>query len=208
MLQVRRQILRFENLTKLCARSMGKMDQFKWKRPKDRPNKKPRLSIILLEKHKKLGNAGQLVPVKRGYARNFLVPQGLAAYATKENMKKYLREVDPADAAPESQVCLKFMAFVRRTHLKIKRKENEFFEVSEHHLALEYQRQYQLYVPVHCIIIEEPMRSFGQFVVNVAVRDGVVVPMKVSVEERRPFVPDRFKDVLSSEDYIKKQTQA
>ena len=44
--------------------------------------------------------------------------------------------------------------------------------------------------------------------VNVAVRDGVVVPMKVSVEEWRPFVPDRFKDVLSSEDYIKKQTQA
>ena len=43
---------------------------------------------------------------------------------------------------------------------------------------------------------------------NVAVREGVIVPMKVSVEEWRPFVPDRFKEVMSSEDYIKKQVQA
>ena len=66
-------------------------------------------------------------------------------------MTKYLREVDSTDAAPEFQVCPKFMAFLKRTHLKIKRKENEFFEVTEHHLALEYKKQYQLYVPVHCI---------------------------------------------------------
>lgn len=208
MLNVSRQILRFESLTKLCARSMGKMDQFKWKRPKDKPNKKPRLSVILLEKHKKLGNAGRMVPVKRGYARNFLVPQGLAAYATKENMQKYLQEDDAADLTPESLVCPKFKAFLKRTHLKILRKENEFFEVTEHHLALEYQRQYQLYVPVHCITVEEPIRSFGQFVVNIAIREGVVVSMKVSVEEWRPSVPDRFKDVMSSEDYTTKQVVA
>ena len=186
MLQISRQILRFETLQKLCARSMGKMDQFKWKRPKDKPNRRPRLSVILMQQHEKLGNAGQLVPVKRGYARNILIPQGIAAYATKENMRKYLREDEPADVSPESQICPKFMEFLKRTNLKIWRKENEFFEVNEHQLALEYKRRYQLHVPVHCITVKQPIRSFGEFEVYLAVREGVVVPMKVTVDQWKP----------------------
>ena len=207
MLRVPRQMLRFESLQKLCARSMGKMDQFKWKRPKDKPNKKPKLSVILIENHRKLGSAGKMVAVERGYARTFLVPRGIAAYATQENMGKYLREDDPSTLSPESQVSPTFMRFLESTHLKIQRKENEFFEVNEHQLALEYRRQYQLHVPVHCITVDEPIRSFGDFIVKVAVREGVVVPMKVSVGKWNPLVPDRFKEVVSSE-YNTEQDQA
>ena len=36
-----------------------------------------------------LGAAGTLVSVKRGYGRNFLLPQGFALYATEENITKY-----------------------------------------------------------------------------------------------------------------------
>lgn len=186
MLQLSRQILRVESPQKLCSRAMGKMDQFKWKRPKDKPNRKPKLSVILIEQHEKLGNAGQMVAVERGHARNFLVPKGIAAYATRENIRKYLREDTSADTSSESQVCPTFMEFLKKTNLKIRRKENEFFEVNEHQLALEYKRQYQLHVPVHCITLEEPISSFGQFEVKVAVKDGVVVPMKVTVDQRKP----------------------
>ena len=205
MLQISRQVLRLQSVQKLCARSMGKMDQFKWKRPKDKPNKKPKLSVILKEQHPKLGNPGKMVAVERGYGRNALVPQGIAVYATRENMRRYLKEEDASDVSPESQVCPKFMRFLKRTHLKIQRKDKEFFEVNEHQLALEYERQYQLYVPVHCITVEEPIRSFGEFKVNVAVREGVVVQMKVSVEKWTPLVPDRFKEVMEDN---KKKVQA
>jgi large subunit ribosomal protein L9 len=43
------------------------------------------MNVILLEPVYKLGDAGELVTVKPGYARNFLVPQGLALPATKAN---------------------------------------------------------------------------------------------------------------------------
>ena len=43
------------------------------------------MEIILLEKIQKLGQIGDVVKVKPGYARNFLVPQGKALYATEEN---------------------------------------------------------------------------------------------------------------------------
>tara|TARA_B100000963_G_C22514834_1_gene620116 strand:- start:415 stop:1092 length:678 start_codon:yes stop_codon:yes gene_type:complete len=49
------------------------------------------MNIILLEKIKKLGDIGDEVSVKSGYARNFLVPNKKALYATSEN-RKYFEE--------------------------------------------------------------------------------------------------------------------
>ncbi|MEM7357876.1 MAG: 50S ribosomal protein L9 [Pseudomonadota bacterium] len=47
------------------------------------------MQVILLEKIVNLGNLGDLVTVKPGYARNYLVPQGLATVATEENLKRF-----------------------------------------------------------------------------------------------------------------------
>ena len=49
------------------------------------------MKIILLEKIKKLGDIGDEVKVRSGYARNFLVPNKKALYATSEN-KKFFEE--------------------------------------------------------------------------------------------------------------------
>ena len=48
------------------------------------------MEIILLEKVNKLGDIGQTVKVKAGYARNFLFPNKMAIRATEEN-KKFLK---------------------------------------------------------------------------------------------------------------------
>jgi large subunit ribosomal protein L9 len=45
------------------------------------------MQIILLEKITNVGNLGDVVKVKQGYARNFLIPQGKAKRATPENLK-------------------------------------------------------------------------------------------------------------------------
>ncbi|MFT5612447.1 MAG: large subunit ribosomal protein L9 [Polaribacter sp.] len=47
------------------------------------------MRIILLEKIVNLGSLGDLVNVKAGYARNYLVPQGLATVATEDNIKRF-----------------------------------------------------------------------------------------------------------------------
>ena len=47
------------------------------------------MNIILLERVDKLGQIGELVSVKSGFARNFLLPQGKAVLASKENMKLF-----------------------------------------------------------------------------------------------------------------------
>ena len=45
------------------------------------------MNVILLEKIKKLGDIGDEVTVKSGFARNFLVPNKKALYATSDNRK-------------------------------------------------------------------------------------------------------------------------
>jgi large subunit ribosomal protein L9 len=55
------------------------------------------MEVILLEKVQNLGNLGDLVRVKPGYARNYLVPQGIATPATAENkaaFEKRRRELE------------------------------------------------------------------------------------------------------------------
>ena len=47
------------------------------------------MNVILLEKVQNLGDLGEQVSVKAGYGRNFLIPQGKAVSATKDNVVKF-----------------------------------------------------------------------------------------------------------------------
>ena len=58
------------------------------------------MNVILLDNVENLGNIGDLVKVKPGYGRNFLIPQGKAALATPHNIKEIeVRRADLEKAA-------------------------------------------------------------------------------------------------------------
>lgn len=59
------------------------------------------MNIILLEKINKLGDIGDEVKVKSGYARNFLVPNGKALYCTPENREYFKQKKDLIKAEDE-----------------------------------------------------------------------------------------------------------
>tara|TARA_B100001123_G_C15070819_1_gene931541 strand:- start:421 stop:879 length:459 start_codon:yes stop_codon:yes gene_type:complete len=46
------------------------------------------MKIVLLENLRKLGNIGEIINVKRGYARNFLIPQKKGLFASEKNIKE------------------------------------------------------------------------------------------------------------------------
>jgi large subunit ribosomal protein L9 len=50
------------------------------------------MQVVLLERVAKLGQMGEIVVVKQGYARNYLLPQGKALRATEANMKRFENE--------------------------------------------------------------------------------------------------------------------
>jgi len=62
------------------------------------------MEVILLEKMSNLGNLGDQVRVKRGYGRNYLVPQGKAVPATPENIREFeARRAELERAAAEAR---------------------------------------------------------------------------------------------------------
>ena len=69
------------------------------------------MQIILLEKIANVGNLGDVVKVKEGYARNFLIPQGKAKRATPENLKAIeARRADLEAAANEKVTAAQALA--------------------------------------------------------------------------------------------------
>jgi len=46
------------------------------------------MKVVLLENIKKIGSIGEIIDVKRGYARNFLIANKKALYASKENISE------------------------------------------------------------------------------------------------------------------------
>lgn len=61
------------------------------------------MQVILLERIGKLGDMGDVVTVKDGYARNFLLPKGKALRATKPNMERFEHDRDQLEARNAEQ---------------------------------------------------------------------------------------------------------
>ena len=61
------------------------------------------MEVILLEKVTKLGDLGDLVNVKSGYARNFLIPSGKAVRANEENKAEYEQRKISLEKAEDSR---------------------------------------------------------------------------------------------------------
>jgi large subunit ribosomal protein L9 len=144
------------------------------------------VEVILLEAIHKLGNRGQTVKVKPGYARNYLFPRKLALPATTGNrrvfqenervlIQKDLLATESARtrAARMTDVALHFTVQVGEedkmygsvTALDIVRKLKE--------LGHEVERRE--------IMLDEPIRQIGEHNVEVRLHREVSVPVKVSV---------------------------
>ncbi|MEJ2258822.1 MAG: 50S ribosomal protein L9, partial [Woeseiaceae bacterium] len=62
------------------------------------------MNVILLEAVENLGSIGDLVKVKPGYGRNFLLPQGKAALATRENMREIEKRREELEKAAAEEL--------------------------------------------------------------------------------------------------------
>jgi len=85
------------------------------------------MRIILQEDVEKLGSRGQVVEVKEGYARNFLLPRNLALEASTANMKRLekMRAAFAKQEATEKEAAKKLAELLSGVSLEILRKAGE-----------------------------------------------------------------------------------
>ena len=69
------------------------------------------MKIILKKTYDKLGNPGDLITVKDGFARNYLIPKGVAEVATKKNIERLKVELEKiAEQEAKARTSLESMA--------------------------------------------------------------------------------------------------
>jgi large subunit ribosomal protein L9 len=146
------------------------------------------MQIILQEDIDKLGHRGDVVTVKPGYARNYLLPRDLAIEATPGNMKalERIRTALAKKTATELEAAKKQADLLAGVSLNFKRKTGEndqmfgsvtTSDISEGLTAQGYKidkRQVQL---------AEPIKIIGEQNVTIKVFRDVTAPIKVSVEK-------------------------
>ena len=69
------------------------------------------MEVILLERVRNLGNVGDKVSVKGGFGRNFLIPNGKAVFATRQNVEEFeARRAELEKAAEEAKAAAQAVA--------------------------------------------------------------------------------------------------
>ena len=145
------------------------------------------MQIILLEKVVNLGNLGDIVKVKDGYARNFLIPAGSARRATEANKaqfeaKRIELEKAAADKLAASQAEGEKLA---GSNVKLSQKAGVdgrlFGSVTNHDIAAELNKQGYKVVKSQVRLPNGPIKTIGDTTVSVALHTDVVVDVTVSV---------------------------
>ena len=126
------------------------------------------MKIILKQDVKGKGKKGQMIEAAEGYARNFLIPKGLAVEATADavNTMKLQAKAD-AEAKAEAQAIAEKL---KACQVKITAKGGEggklFGAVTGAAIADALQAQYGLTVDGKKLVLDQPIKSFGSYEVK------------------------------------------
>ena len=154
------------------------------------------MKVILTEKITKLGNIGDTVEVKTGYARNYLLPNNKAMRFTKENVALFeakkaeiVARHENAKKAAESKVDA-----VKKAKLHMIRQAGDtgqlYGSVSSRDIAKTLKEIAGVNVESAQVLLGSPIKSVGAFDVKIALHPDVVVNVKVQVAQRQDEIDD------------------
>jgi len=145
------------------------------------------MEVILLEDVKNIGKKGQIVKVNDGYDRNFVLPKKLGLEATSKNLNdlklqkanedKIAKEKLEAAKAQAAQIADKIVT------VKIKAGEGGriFGSISTKEIAQAAKEQIGFDVDKKKMVLDEPIKSLGNFIIDVKLHKDVVGKLTVKV---------------------------
>jgi large subunit ribosomal protein L9 len=144
------------------------------------------MQIILRREFESLGKAGDVVSVRPGYARNFLIPQGIAYSVTKsslarlENEKKMLQARDLKDRRKAGDMHSKLQGVRLIIPVQVGEDDRMFGSVTAANIA-EALLERGIEVDRRKIDLEEPIKRLGEFEIPVKLHREVVQMIHVDV---------------------------
>ena len=145
------------------------------------------MKLILREDVYNLGKGGDLVEVKPGYGRNFLIPGGLAVLANPKNIREveHQKAVAAAKAAKLRASAEAVAKRLSETPVSLRRKVGEQDKLYGSVTAMDVAEALAargLDIDRRTIDLSEPIKTLGDFEVSVKLHSDVVGKVKVKVE--------------------------
>ena len=145
------------------------------------------MQVILLKDVARLGQAGELCNVAPGYARNHLIPQGLAVMATT-GAKKELEQRQQVEARRQQQaeteavgVAQELEGITLTIHAKTGEKDRLYGSVTSGDIAEALEKETGRSIDRRKIELEEPIRQLGIYTVPVRLLTDISPQIRVDV---------------------------
>lgn len=162
------------------------------------------MDVILLKDVPRLGQTGEVCNVASGYARNYLIPKGLATPATEAALNQ-LEQKRKAEARRQEQLeedARRLASELDGVHLTIQAKTGEkdrlYGSVTSGDIADALQKETGMAIERRKIDLEEPIRQLGTYTVPVRLVSDIAPLIRVDVvgqeEDREKDRADNEKD--------------
>jgi large subunit ribosomal protein L9 len=150
------------------------------------------MKVILLDDMPNLGEAGSVVEVKDGYARNYLLPRSLAERATRDALNRVTliqRAAEVKRARRKSEAAATFLGLegkVLKITVKAGSQGRIFGSITSQQIVDEARKQLSINIDRRHVVLEDPIRHLGEFTVPLRASADVQGELKISVEPEGP----------------------
>ena len=147
------------------------------------------MKIILLQDVKTLGKKGDIIDANDGYARNYILPKKIGVEANSKNLNDLkLQKSNQVKVAQEQlEAAQDFARELEEKEILVKMKVGEggkaFGSISTKEIAASFKEQCGVTIDKKKIQLEEPIRSFGVYKVNIKLHPKVTGVLTVKVQE-------------------------
>lgn len=143
--------------------------------------------VILIKDVKGVGKAGDVVKVSDGYARNLLLPKGLATEATEGNVRNLEKQkaIQEANRQKELAEAKELAEQIAQVKISIATKSGEggrlFGSITTKDIADALSEQHKITIDKRKFVLENPIKHTGDFELDVKVYPEVTAKIKVTV---------------------------
>ena len=147
------------------------------------------MEIILLDKIDNLGNVGDVVTVKPGYARNYLFPKGLAVRSSKRNIAfvEEKRKNIELKIAKEEQASQAIFDSLKNVEILMQVEVGENDKLFGSVTAMDLQKalyEQNIEIEKQDILLDNPIKSLGEYDIPIKVTSSLKQNIKVSVVKK------------------------
>lgn len=147
------------------------------------------MKVVLVKDIKNFGECGRVKEVKEGYARNYLLPRGLALPATQNSFERInrIKEIENNSREKKKNETINFKELIEKTSLTItaeaKNEEDIYGTIGEAHIVKALKNE-NIEIKKEQIHIDEPIKKLGVYMVRIDLHPEVKASLRVWVVKK------------------------